>query len=94
MNDVRITPTQRTLHMTTEAVALFAVAPFMIWISGQKSLEPWARKYAMALGLGTLLVDGYLLSRYLRADGQAQAPQTAPAPAGLGRHRVRSLRWV
>jgi hypothetical protein len=77
MSAVTIPRSQRTLHVTSEAVALFAVAPFMIWLSGQKSLEPWARNYAMALGLGTILVDGFLLSRYIRADAQTQA-QAAP----------------
>lgn len=67
-----ITPKQRDLHVTMESVALVAVVPFMFWLSAHPRLEPWARRSALAIGVGTLLVDGYLLSWYIRRGAKIQ----------------------
>ncbi len=61
---VCISDARRKLHRTTELIAVFAVAPFMIWLSTNKRLPPWARVASGAIGVGTLLVDGYLALRY------------------------------
>lgn len=66
-----IPPRQRDLHVATEAIALVVVAPFMLWLSRRRELEPWARRTALTIGVGTLLIDGYLLSRYVARNGNA-----------------------
>lgn len=76
-----ITPRQRDLHVATEAIALVAVAPFMLWLSRRRELEPWARRTALGIAVGTLVVDGYLLSRYVRAHASLQTPQPRQEPS-------------
>lgn len=68
---VCITPAQRKLHMTAEAFAVFAVAPFTLWVASQQT--GIAKLGLYAIGLGTLAVDGYLLAKY-----------AANRPGGLG----------
>lgn len=58
---------QRKMHVTTEAIALITVAPFMFYLTAQRTLPPWARAAAFGLGVSTLLIDGSLLFRNLRA---------------------------
>lgn len=60
-----VTEGQRNLHVSSEAVAVFAVAPFMFWLAFQ-DLPKWARRTSAVIGLGTVLVDGYLLLQYLK----------------------------
>jgi len=66
MTPACIPPAQRSLHVVTEAVAVFAIAPFMFWLATKKQLPPWARGTSLAIAAGTLLVDGWLLTRFLR----------------------------
>ncbi len=60
---------QRKLHVTTEAIAVFAVAPFMFYLTAQRKLPVWARAVSFGVGVGTLLVDGSLLLRNLQRQG-------------------------
>ena len=66
-----ITDDQRELHVASEAVAVFAVTPFMFWLAAQKSLPDWARGASLVIGAGTLAVDGYLLWQYARSGKTA-----------------------
>jgi hypothetical protein len=63
--EVLISDDQRTVHVTAEAVAVFVAAPFSIWLAFQKKLPPWARALSGAIGIGTLIIDGGLLYKYL-----------------------------
>lgn len=61
-----IPPEQRSVHVVTEAIAVFAVVPFMFWLATKRELPTWARGTSLAIAAGTLLVDGWLLTRFLR----------------------------
>ena len=56
---------QREVHIIAESVAVFAVAPFMFWLSAQKALPEWARGVSFVVGAGTVAVDGWLLWKYV-----------------------------
>jgi type IV secretory pathway TrbD component len=58
---------QRQVHVAAETAALVLVVPFLGWIAAQRGLAPWARWTAGAVALGTLAVDGWLLSKYATA---------------------------
>jgi hypothetical protein len=55
---------QRRLHVTSEALALVIVTPFMFYVSAQRELPPWARATSFGIGVSTALIDGWLLWRY------------------------------
>lgn len=56
---------QRTIHMTTEALAVFAIAPFLVWAATRdRKLNKTEKGVLMATAVGTVLVDGWLLYRY------------------------------
>lgn len=60
---------QRQVHVVTEAIAVLVVAPFLFYLTAQRSLPPWARAVSFGVGVGTLLVDGSLLLRNLQRQG-------------------------
>jgi hypothetical protein len=62
--DVTVSEKQKTVHQVSEAVAVFLVTPFMIWLATREELPDWARVTSGAVALGTLAVDGWLLCRY------------------------------
>lgn len=61
---VCITPGQRLVHVTTEAASILVYVPFLVWLSYQKKLPPWARRLSLVLGVAALVVDGGLLLRW------------------------------
>ncbi len=63
-----ISPSQRALHIGGELAAVTLVVPFMAYLATRDQLPGWARAGAAAVGIGSLLVDGYLLAQFLRAD--------------------------
>lgn len=68
LGDTMIPSHQRQVHMTSEAVAVFAVAPFMFWLAFRKDLPKWARIASGLIGAGTVLIDGYLLMQYAKTN--------------------------
>jgi hypothetical protein len=62
---VCINEAQRTLHVVSEAGAVVLVAPLMAYLATRKQLPTWARAGAGAVGVLSVLIDGYLLTRYL-----------------------------
>lgn len=66
LGDTCIDEEQRSLHVTSEAIAVAFVVPFMFYIAWQKSLPAWARAVSFGIGVGTIAVDGSLLVKYLR----------------------------
>jgi hypothetical protein len=67
LGQICIEDEQRELHVTSEAIAVVFVVPFMFYLALQKELPAWARAVSFGLGVGTLAVDGTLLLKYLRA---------------------------
>lgn len=61
-----ISAEQRALHVGTEIVAITVMVPFWVWLARQAVLPQWARVLSGACAAGTLVVDGYLLTRFLR----------------------------
>lgn len=68
IGETTIPDRQRSVHMASEAVAVFAVAPFMFWLAFRKDLPGWARAASGLIGAGTLLIDGYLLLQYSQQE--------------------------
>lgn len=66
IGEVCIDDDQRAMHVTSEAIAVAFVAPFMLYLAWQKELPTWARAVSFGIGVGTLAVDGALLVKYLR----------------------------
>ncbi len=62
---VCISEQQRRVHVWSETVAVVAVAPLLAYLATRRELPDWARLGLGAAAVGTLLVDGWLLSRYL-----------------------------
>lgn len=62
---IMIEEEQRNLHVVSETIAVVAVAPFMFWLAAREELPTWSRWVSGLIGLGTVLVDGGLLVRYL-----------------------------
>ena len=56
---------QRNLHMVAETVALVAIAPVLWKISEAPTLTPTHRQFLKGVALGTVVVDGYLLLKWL-----------------------------
>ena len=62
---VLVSPEQARLHRKTEAVALWVGAPFMLWLATrERRLSTGERTALAAFAVGTILVDGYLWSRF------------------------------
>lgn len=78
-----ITEQQRRVHVAAETVALLAVAPLLLWVATQRQLPDWARMGAGVAGVGTLLVDGWLLSKYLE-KAQNRTVNTLDTTGALG----------
>jgi len=61
---VTISPRQLKVHRTFETLAVFAQAPFMLYLASQKKLPGWARLGCLAIAGVTLYVDGGLLATW------------------------------
>jgi len=61
-----ISETQRKVHIGGEVAALALVVPFMAYLTTRKQLPTWARAGAGTIGAISLLLDGYLLVRFLK----------------------------
>lgn len=66
LEGVTIPDTQVTVHKTFEALAVFAVAPFMVYLATRKELPAWARVTSAVVAAGTWIVDGGLLWQYVK----------------------------
>jgi len=57
---------QRALHIATEAIAVGLVAPISTYIAlTNPQLATWQRLFLYGLATSTLVVDGYLLAKWL-----------------------------
>lgn len=66
-----INPQQQRLHVASELVAVLLVAPVTLYMAS-KATDPTTRAIGMAIGIGTLAVDGWLLLRWI--SGQTAKP--------------------
>ena len=64
--EISISVVQHRVHVGAEAFALLIVAPWLLFKATDRSLSSRDRTIMMLLGLGTLAVDGYLLTRNVR----------------------------
>ena len=61
---VWISDQQRTVHIVTEAAAVFLTVPFLLW-AANRTPDKTAAAGMRALAAGALVVDGWLLYRFL-----------------------------
>lgn len=58
---------RRRLHVASEIVALTAVVPFTVWIATRsRPLTGGEKGLLWATAIGAVVIDGVLLSSYLR----------------------------
>lgn len=85
-DEICITENQRRAHIATELAALAVVMPFSFWLAGRRELPVAARVLSGAIGVGTLVVDGIFIARYVQlsksASGQ-DSTSTQPPPSQL-----------
>lgn len=67
---VCVAPSQVRLHRVSELVAVLGLAPLLVYVALAASPPRWARTGLVAAAIGTVLIDGYLLTQWRRADGQ------------------------
>jgi len=61
-----ISAAQRKVHIVSEIVAVVAVVPFMAYLALDKRQTDVVRGASGAIAIGTLIVDGGLLMRWLK----------------------------
>ena len=71
-----ITENQRRAHIATELAALAVVMPFSFWLAGRRELPMAARALSGAIGVGTLVVDGIFIARYVQLSRSASVPNS------------------
>jgi hypothetical protein len=64
VTEVCISPEQRRVHVAGEVLAVAVVAPLLLYVAATTK-DPVARSVSLAVGLGTLAVDSWLLWRWL-----------------------------
>ena len=65
MSGEEISPERKNIHMASEAIAVLTIAPFLIAVGlSKKPIDPISKKVLVGLGVGTLVLDGYLLSKW------------------------------
>lgn len=65
---MRISKSQHKVHVVAESIALFVVAPFLLSVSKNEGLTESQRRGLQATAVATILVDGYLLTRWAQAN--------------------------
>jgi hypothetical protein len=65
-----VTPEQRSVHVVTEALAVFTIVPFLGWVATRdRPLNTVEQVALWAMVAGTLAVDGTLLYRWVTGKG-------------------------
>ena len=66
-SSVPISSTQRGVHVVAEAIALLAVAPFILYAATRdRELKPVEKGLLATAAIGTFVVDSWLLYRFTR----------------------------
>lgn len=63
-SDVAVHEQQKLIHLVSEAVGLFVTVPFFFYASTRLPTEA-ERNAAFWMGVGALVVDGFLFLRYI-----------------------------
>lgn len=63
-DEVCIPPAQRTVHVVSEAIAVFVGVPFLLWAATTSS-SPAARAGLRTMAVATIAIDGGLLLTWL-----------------------------
>lgn len=63
-----MTKLQRTVHIISEATAVAIVVPFLFHVARKPKLGKFEKGGLVALAISTILVDGWLLHRYVMHD--------------------------
>lgn len=63
---------QRRVHVVGEVLAITFVVPFMGYLATRRTLPTWVRLSAAAVGLGSLLLDGYVLWKFAESTRDAK----------------------
>lgn len=62
----RIDDTQHAIHIAGEAAGLFVAGPYLLYaVQQHPEMRPDIRKMLIVCGIGTMLIDGWLLGRNL-----------------------------
>ena len=70
---------QASLHMVTEAIAVLAIAPITFYIArSNPELPKWQRNFLYGVAAVTVVVDGYLLIKWV-AEARTQSQQSRDA---------------
>lgn len=64
---MKVPQSQRQLHVASESIALLVIAPFLLGVAQTPTLTPAQRQGLRATAIATILVDGYLLTRWLNS---------------------------
>ena len=59
-----ITAEQVRLHRASEVAAVFLAAPLLFYVAFVKSPPTWARVALALVATSTILIDGYLLTKW------------------------------
>lgn len=69
---VIISRRQRRIHVVGEVLAITLVVPFMGYLTTRRTLPTWVRLGTAAVGLGSLLLDGYVLWKFFKGERDAK----------------------
>ena len=65
---MQISSTQRGVHVAAETLALFVVAPFLLYVATRdRKLTSVEKGLVATAAIGTLVVDGWLLHAFRNA---------------------------
>ncbi len=77
-DEVILSP-QRKLHIYTEALSVFVAAPFLIWVATrEEKLTKTEKGLLLAFATASIIIDGYLLTRFLGDKPQKALPEVLP----------------
>ena len=81
MNGTNISAAQRRVHVSSEALAVLVVAPFLLYAATrERQLTPVEKGLLVTAAIGTFVVDGWLLSRYAQSAQAAGNSHSRRAP--------------
>lgn len=86
----RISPKQVRVHRTGEGLALLVGLPILAWVATRdRKLSTYEKVALGAIAAGTLILDGYLWTRYRRAEKRRQDAKIKAARISRRLHTAR-----
>lgn len=71
---IDMTSIRKFIHMVSETIAIVIIAPYMLFLAGKQS-DITARVFLTLTAIGTFIVDGYLLWRWIK-NGTSDSDNT------------------